>query len=71
VNLPGLYLDEDVQSLALIASLRALDLKILTTGEARMSTRTDEEQLRFATAQGLVLATSNVADFAKIHGRWL
>jgi hypothetical protein len=71
VNLPGIYLDEDAQSTALIHSLRARGLRVLTTTEAGMPERPDEEQLRFATANGLVLVTYNIADFARIHDRWL
>ncbi len=36
-----------------------------------MSERTDEDQLKFATSRTLVLATFNVADFARIHAKWL
>ena len=71
MNLPGIYLDEDVQSAALIQSLRTRGLTVLTTTDAGMSERTDEEQLRFATSRALVLVTYNIADFARIHDRWL
>ena len=71
MSLPGIYLDEDVQSDALIQSLRSRGLKVLTTTEAKRSASTDEEQLRFATSHDLVLVSFNVADFARIHRRWL
>lgn len=35
-----------------------------------MSKRADDEQLEFAAAQGRVLITSNMADFARLHGEW-
>jgi predicted nuclease of predicted toxin-antitoxin system len=65
------YLDEDVQSDALIQALRSRRVLVLTTSEAGRSKRTDEEQLQFATAEGRVLITSNIADFARLHGKWL
>lgn len=64
------YLDEDVQSDALIHALRSRGVSLLTTSEAGMANRTDEEQLRFAAAQDRVLITSNIADFARLHGDW-
>jgi hypothetical protein len=66
----GIYLDEDVQSGALIESLRSRGLNVLTTSEAGTSTKADEDQLRFATSRNLVLATCNIADFARIHAQW-
>lgn len=71
MNLPGVYLDEDVQSDALIQSLRARGLTVLTTTEAEMSKSADEEQLKFATSRDLVLVTSNISDFARIHSQWI
>jgi hypothetical protein len=44
--MPGVYLDEDTQSDALIEALRARGMKVLTTSEAGMSNRTDEDQLK-------------------------
>lgn len=71
MKLPELYLDEDVQSDALIAALRSRGITLVTTSEAGMTKRTDEEQLRFAAAANRVLVTCNVADFARLHARWL
>jgi hypothetical protein len=67
VKAAGLYLDEDVQSEALIESLRARGHRVLSTTEAGLSKATDEDELKFATSQGFVLATCNIADFARIH----
>ena len=67
MTLPGLYLDEDVQSDALIEALRARGISVFTTSEAGMSNRSDDEQLQFATTQDRVLVTCNVADFARLH----
>ena len=71
MKLPGLYLDEDTQSSALIETLRTRGLSVLTTTEAHMSERTDEEQLRFAVSERRVLVTCNVADFARLHSDWM
>ena len=70
MTLSGLYLDEDVQSEALIQALRARGLSVLTTTEAKMSNHTDEDQLLFASAQSRVLATCNIGDFARLHNDW-
>jgi flavorubredoxin len=71
VILPGLYLDEDIQSAGLIAALRSRGINLLTTSEAGMAKRTDEEQLRFAAAAHRVMTTSNIAHFARLHDKWL
>ena len=71
MSLPGVYLDEDVQSAAVIEALRSRDMVVLTTTEAEMTASTDEEQLLFAIARGMVLATCNVSDFYRIHTEWL
>lgn len=66
----GLYLDEDTQSSALVEALRARGLNVVTTSELGMNNRDDAEQLRLATDRGLVVATSNIADFARLHHAW-
>jgi hypothetical protein len=71
VTLPGLYLDEDTQSDALISALRARGLSVTTTSEAGNGHCSDEQQLQFSTARSLVLATYNVADFTRIHAEVL
>ena len=65
------YLDEDLQSHALIAGLRARAVDVLTTSEATREETDDEAQLAFATAEGRVLVSCNVLDFPRIHGEWL
>ncbi len=71
MSLPELYLDEDVQSDALIRALRSRGVILLTTSEAAMARQTDEQQLRFAAEANRVLITSNIAEFAWIHTEWL
>jgi hypothetical protein len=69
--LPDLYLDEDTQSDALIAALRSRGINLLTTSEAGMTQRADDDQLRFASSVKRVIITSNIADFARLHAHWL
>ena len=71
MTLPDLYLDEDSQSDALIAALRSRGVDLLTTSEAGMVGRTDDDQLRFAASVNRVIITSNIADFARLHAQWL
>ena len=65
------YLDEDLQSHALIAGLRGRAVDVLTTSEAARNVTDDEAQLAFATGEGRVLVSYNVLDFPRIHGDWL
>jgi predicted nuclease of predicted toxin-antitoxin system len=67
VTLPGLYLDEDTHSAALVAALRERGVYVLTTSEAGMSNSTDQQQLDFARSRDLVLVTCNIADFVRLH----
>ncbi len=67
MTLPGLYLDEDTQSDALIRALRARGLTVTTTSEAGRGRCTDAEQLEFAASRDLVIATCNIADFTRLH----
>ncbi len=71
MTLPSLYLDEDTQSDALIAALRSRGINLLTTSEAGMTKRADDDQLRFAASVKRVIITSNIADFARLHAQWL
>jgi len=71
VTLPSLYLDEDTQSDALIAALRSRGINLVTTSEASMTKRADDDQLRFAASVERVIITSNIADFARLHAQWL
>lgn len=67
MTLPGLYLDEDAQSDALISALRARGISVTTTSQAGNEHADDDGQVRFATSRDLVVATHNIADFARIH----
>jgi hypothetical protein len=70
VSLPGIYLDEDAQSEALIRALRARGINVLTTTESAMTNHSDEAQLAFALEQNRVLVTCNIGDFASLHRQW-
>jgi hypothetical protein len=62
-----LYFDEDAMDEALVKALRVRGIDVLTAFEAGMIERPDEEHLDYATSQGRVLYTFNVADFCRIH----
>lgn len=66
-----LYMDEDSGELAVILGLRARGIDVLTTQEAHREGSDDSEQLAFAAAQGRVLVSYNVGDFARLHGEYL
>jgi hypothetical protein len=66
-----LYFDEDSMDHELVVALRGRGVDVLTTLEAGMLSRSDEEHLEFATAQSRVLYSFNIADFCRLHSAWL
>jgi len=66
-----LYIDEDSQSAALLGALRKHKLDVISANEARMRSRSDEEQLEYATKFARAILTSNVRDYTRLHARWL
>lgn len=64
-----LYLDEDSSRRSLVAALRASQVDALTAIDAGMAGCDDPEQLAYATAQGRVLLTCNVGDYARLHAQ--
>ncbi|WP_107666278.1 DUF5615 family PIN-like protein [Cyanothece sp. BG0011] len=62
-----LYLDEDAQDNDLILALRLRNIDVLSTGEAQMLSKSDEEQLQWAFENERVIYSFNVRDFYKIH----
>ena len=66
-----LYLDEDTISRALIRSLRARQVDILTAQETGLLGMSDEEQLRFAAQENRTLFTFNTRDFVQLHQIYL
>ena len=65
------YLDEDAMAHALVQSLRARSLDVLTVNEADMAGKPDDVQLDFAARHGRVLYTFNVGDFCRLHAEYL
>ena len=66
-----LYLDEDSMSRALVRALQTRSVDIITALDARMVERDDIEHLDYATVQGRVLYSYNVADFHHLHTSYL
>lgn len=64
-----LYLDRHIK-LQLAVDLRASGFDVRTTQEAGMDTASDEEQLTLAGAEGRVILTFNIHDFAPLHEEW-
>src|SRR3712207_3756254 len=62
-----LYMDEDSMREALVRALRARGVDVVTAFDEHMMHRDDAEHLDYATKQGRVLVTSNVADFYELH----
>lgn len=56
----------------MVTDISEIDCGIISrASEAGMTKRTDDDQLRFAASGNRVLITSNIADFARLHGQWL
>ena len=66
-----LYLDEDVMRAALVQALRSKGIELITAFEAGMSGEADDLHLRYAASQGLVLYSSNIADYMTLHTTFL
>ena len=66
-----LYIDEDSMDRALVRALRARGMDVTTALEEGMIERDDTEHLDYATAQGRVLYSCNVADFYRLHTNYL
>lgn len=66
-----LYLDEDTMDRDLLAALRLRNVDVLSTGEAQMLSRSDEEQLKWALENQRVIYSFNIRDFYKIHTKWI
>jgi predicted nuclease of predicted toxin-antitoxin system len=64
-----LYLDRHIMT-RLAVDLRGRGYDVVTTQDAGKDTAPDEEQLAFATAQGRVILTFNIRDFAPLHEAW-
>ncbi len=66
-----LYFDEDSTDWRRINTLRTKGIDVISTLEANMVGRADEEQLDFATANNRVLCSFNIRDFYRIHSEFI
>jgi predicted nuclease of predicted toxin-antitoxin system len=66
-----LYFDEDSMRRGLVRALRARGMDVITALDAEMVERRDEEHLDYATEQGRVLCSFNVADYCRLHSSYL
>lgn len=66
-----LYIDEDSGDLDLADALRQRGVNVLTTLEVERIRCKDDDQLKWATAQGRVIYTCNRGDFFSLHTEWL
>jgi hypothetical protein len=64
-------LDEDCQSIALVAALRQHGVDVKTANEAGLRGVDDETQLLEAARSGRGIVTNNIRDFVPLHARWL
>ena len=71
MNRIKLYFDEDAMHSRLVTALRSRGVTVVTVMDARLTEKTDEEQLAFATENECVLYTFNVSDFYRLHTEWV
>ena len=65
-----LYLDDDLDSNALVALLRRAGHEVVSPRAAGTRGAADEEHLRYAASESLVLLTANAQDFISLHDVW-
>ena len=65
------YLDDDLDSNALIGLLQQAGHEVISPRAAGTRGADDLEHLRYAAAQALVLLTANARDFIELHEEWL
>ena len=70
MNQIRLYFDEDAMHSRLVTALRTRGVAVVTVMDFRLTGKTDEEQLAFATERECVLYTFNVSDFYRLHTQW-
>lgn len=64
------FTDEDLPA-AIAIRLRAAGFDAVSTPEVGRRGETDPAQLSWAAAEGRVIVTFNVGDFARLHVNWL
>jgi hypothetical protein len=64
------FTDEDIYG-AIAAALHRARIDVCSTPELGRRGQSDESQLEWASAEGRVFFTFNVAHFAELHATWL
>ena len=62
-----LYMDEDMMSHSLVNALRSRGIDVTTVLEEKREGFSDESQLRWASREGRIICTANIADFVQLH----
>ncbi|MGA9382987.1 MAG: DUF5615 family PIN-like protein [Phormidium sp.] len=62
-----IYIDEDSMKQALVIALGNSAVDVITVSNVNRTGYSDEEQLKWATEEGRVLYSANIADFCRIH----
>jgi predicted nuclease of predicted toxin-antitoxin system len=62
-----IYLDEDTMSRSLINALRARGVDVTAGSDVGMRSRSDAENLAYASAEGLVLFSFNTNHYMALH----
>jgi hypothetical protein len=65
------YLDDDLDSNALIGLLRQGGHEVVSPRAVGTRGVTDEEHMLYAATRGLVLLTANAEDFIRLHVEWI
>jgi len=65
-----LYFDEDV-SIRIVDNLRTRGFDVLSSREADMSGRSDDEQMLYAVSQHRAIVTHNRTDFESQHAKFV
>jgi hypothetical protein len=66
-----LYLDDDLDSNALIGLLLGHGHEVTSSRAAGTRGIADEDHLRYAPSRGLALLTANAGDFVELHRAWV
>ena len=66
-----LYLDEDAMDDDLVQALRLRGADVETVLDAHLASRSDDEQLAYASSVGRTLYTFNVSDFMTLHSAYM
>jgi hypothetical protein len=64
-------MDEDMMSHSLVNALRSRGIDVKTVLEEKREGFSDESQLKWATREGRIICTANIADFIQLHIRFI